>query len=75
MRIYFDSCCLQRPLDDQTQPTNTLIKELGIVDTIRFLNQFRAGAGNYTEERHQLFKGMSVKDIVGEIKAQQKVNA
>jgi predicted nucleic acid-binding protein len=20
MRIYFDSCCLQRPLDDQTQP-------------------------------------------------------
>ena len=20
MRIYFDTCCLQRPLDDQTQP-------------------------------------------------------
>jgi hypothetical protein len=65
-----------QPISEVTQrATNTLIKELGIVDTIRFLNQFRAGAGNYTEERHQLFKGMSVKDIVGEIKAQQKANA
>jgi hypothetical protein len=62
-----------QPISDITRlATNTLIKELGIVDTIRFLNQFRAGAGNYTIERRQLFKGMSVKDIVGEIKAQRK---
>jgi hypothetical protein len=65
-----------QPISDINQrATNTLIKELGIVDTIRFLNQFRAGTGNYTEERHLLFKGMSVKDIVGEIKAQRKENA
>ena len=62
-----------QPISDITRlATNTLIKELGIVDTIRFLNQFRAGAGNYTIERHLLFKDMSVKDIVGEIKAQRK---
>lgn len=64
-----------QPISDVNQrATNTLIKELGIVDTIRFLNQFRAGAGNYTEERHLLFKGMSVKQIVDEIKAQRQEN-
>lgn len=63
---------LFQPISDVTQrATNALIKEIGIVDTIRFLNQFRAGAGNYTIERDQLFKGMSVKDIVGAIKAQR----
>lgn len=62
-----------QPISDVTQrATNTLIKEIGIVDTIRFLNQFRAGAGNYTEERHLLFKNMSVKDIANEIKSLTK---
>jgi hypothetical protein len=51
--------------------THALIQELGIVDTIRFLNQFRAGSGNYTVDRKQLFEGMSVKDIVSEIKARR----
>lgn len=65
-----------QPISDVTQrATNALIKEIGVVDTIRFLNQFRAGAGNYTIERHQLFKGMSVKDIISEIKAQRKEKA
>lgn len=54
--------------------TSALIKEIGVVDTIRFLNQFRAGAGDYAVERDELFEGMSVKDITGEIKAQRKTN-
>jgi hypothetical protein len=66
---------LQPIFDVNLHATNALIKEIGVVDTIRFLNQFRAGTGNYTIERHQLFKGMSVKDIVSEIKAQRKKNA
>ncbi len=61
-----------QPLSEVTQrATNVLIKEIGVVDTIRFLNQFRVGAGNYTAEREQLFEGMSVRDIVREIKAQR----
>ncbi len=52
--------------------TNALIREIGVVDTIRFLNQFRAGTGNYTAERDQLFKGMSVKNIINEIKMRRK---
>ena len=55
--------------------TDTLIQEIGIVDTIRFLNQFRVGSGNYTVEREQLFEGMSVKDIVAEIKARRTGSA
>ena len=65
-----------QPISELThRATNTLIKEFGVVDTIRFLNQFRAGSGNYTMEREQLFQGMSVKDIVKEIKAQRRVKA
>lgn len=45
-----------------------LSKELGIVNTIRFLNQFSAGYGNYTEERATLFDDLSVDDIVAQIK-------
>ncbi len=59
-----------QPISEVSQrATNALIREIGVVDTIRFLNQFRAGSGDYTVERKVLFKGMSVKDIVNEIKA------
>jgi hypothetical protein len=48
-----------------------LIQELGIVDAMRFLNQLRAGNGDYTAEREQLFKGESVKSIAAGVKAQR----
>lgn len=50
---------------------HALIQELGVVDTMRFLNQFRAGSGNYTQERQQLFKELSTKDIIADIKARR----
>ncbi len=52
--------------------TETLIRELGIVDTIRFLSQFRVGCGDYTAEREQLYRGLSVKDIINDIKTQRE---
>jgi hypothetical protein len=65
-----------QPISQVTQrATNALIREIGVVDTIRFLNQFRTGSGNYTAERDQLFKGMAVKDIISDIKAQRKTGA
>ena len=45
-----------------------LSKEIGISNTIRFLNQFTTGHGNYTEERENMFAHMTLDDIVGEIK-------
>lgn len=52
--------------------TDALVKELGVVDTIRFLGQFRAGSGDYTAQREKLFQGVSVTDIVKEISARRK---
>ena len=50
---------------------HALVRELGVVDAMRFLHQFRAGSGNYTAERDQLFGDKSVKSIVAEIKARR----
>ncbi len=52
--------------------TNALVREVGIVNTLRFLNQFRIGGGDYTVERDQLFGDMLVKDIIHDIKAQRR---
>jgi hypothetical protein len=51
---------------------NALIQALGVTDTLRFLNQFRAGKGDYTSEREQLFQGESVKSILADIKSQRR---
>jgi len=52
-----------------------LYKEMGDVNTIRFINQFHAGYGNYTEERDRLFNNMTVDDIVAEIEHARKIEA
>jgi hypothetical protein len=65
-----------QPIAQLTQrATDALIKELGVVDTIRFLNQFRAGNGDYTAERERLFQGMTVAEIADQIRAQRKAGA
>lgn len=50
---------------------NILVQELGIIDTMRFLNQFGTGSGDYTAQREQLFKGESVKSVLADIKAKR----
>lgn len=64
-----------QPIADVTnRAKHALIQELGVIDTMRFLNQFRMGDGDYTVERESLFKNDSVKSIVADIKAQRKRN-
>jgi hypothetical protein len=53
------------------QAITLLSKELGVVDTIRFLNQFSAGYGNYTEEREALFQDLTLEDVLREIKGEK----
>jgi hypothetical protein len=61
------------PLHEISQrATSALVREIGVVDTIRFLSQFRPGAGNYVVDRDALFEGKSVTDIAAEIKAARK---
>jgi len=44
-----------------------LCKHIGVANTLRFINQFTTGYGNYTEERKELYADMSVDAIVAEI--------
>ena len=61
-----------KPLAEITQDAlKILYKEIGIVNTLRFVSQFTVGYGNYTEEREQLFGDMSLDDMVSEIKGRR----
>jgi hypothetical protein len=58
-----------KPLSELTrQAIDLLSKEMGIVDTVRFLNQFTTGYGNYTEEREALFKDLTLDEILATLK-------
>jgi len=52
--------------------TNVLFKELGVVDTIRFLNQFSVGQGDYTKEREEWLGNLSIDDAISQIKDHKK---
>ncbi len=45
-----------------------LSREIGLANTIRFINQFTTGMGNYTEERREMFANLTLDDIVSEMK-------
>jgi hypothetical protein len=61
-----------QPISELTnRAKQALVQELGVIDAMRFLNQFMPGNGDFTVEREQLFKGESVKSIVAGIKAKR----
>jgi hypothetical protein len=58
-----------KPLSEITRHAIDLLsKEMGIVDTVRFLNQFTTGYGDYTDERDALFKDMALDEILAAMK-------
>lgn len=58
-----------KPLTEITQQAIALLtKEIGIVDTVRFLNQFTTGYGDYTEEREALFADLTLDEILSALK-------
>lgn len=58
-----------RPFAEITaQAISVLCKEIGVVNTVRFINQFSVGYRDYTEEREQLFGRLTLGEIVNEIK-------
>jgi hypothetical protein len=64
-----------RPLSEVTQrATEILIREMGVADTLRFLNQFHVGSGDYVRERGDWLDGLSLEEIVSKIKAARKPN-
>ena len=53
------------------QATHILFKEMGVVDTIRFLNHFSVGRGDYTKERDKWLDDISMDDAIAQIKAEK----
>jgi len=51
--------------------THILFQQMGVVDTIRFLNQFSLGSGDYTQERKRWIDDLTIEDIVSDIKAKR----
>ena len=57
------------PLTEINQKaTHTLFQTLGVVDALRFFNQFTVGSGDYTKEREQWLGELTLDQIVEEIR-------
>jgi len=48
---------------------SALQKELGTVGAVYFLRQFGTGQGDYTAEREQLFEGITLDEIIQNVRA------
>jgi hypothetical protein len=58
-----------KPLNQIThEAIQVLYQEIGVVNTVRFLNQFTLGYGDYTAERDGPFADLTLDDILTEIK-------
>ena len=61
-----------KPLNQIThEAIQVLYQEIGVVNTVRFLNQFTLGYGDYTAERDALFVNLTLDDILTEIKLER----
>ena len=61
-----------KPLNQIThEAIQVLYQEIGLANTIRFLNQFALGYGDYTAERDALFADLALDDILTEIKLER----
>ncbi len=61
-----------RPLTEITQEAlHLLYQKLGIVNTVRFINQFSTGFGNYTEERRILLEDQTLDEVLADLHSYQ----
>jgi hypothetical protein len=64
---------LLKPLAGINQEAiRVLTREIGVANTLRFINQFTSGTGNYTEERREMHSGMEIDDLVAETQRRRK---
>jgi hypothetical protein len=52
--------------------TRILFEKMGVVDTIRFLNQFSIGQGDYTKDREKWLRDISLDDVIAQMKLEKK---
>jgi hypothetical protein len=56
------------PLEIRKKGLEALAQALGPVGMVRFLQQFGANKGDYTQERDRLLEGITMDDILAQIK-------
>lgn len=62
-----------RPVSEiSRRATHILFKEMGVVDIIRFFNQFSMGQGDYTKEREKWLGDISLDEAISQSKAQKE---
>jgi hypothetical protein len=62
-----------RPVSEiSRRATHILFKEMGVVDTVRFFNQFSMGQGDYTKEREKWLDDISLDEAISHIKSQRE---
>ena len=54
------------------QATHILFKEMGVVETIRFLNQFSVSRGDDTKDRSKWLDKITMDDAIAQIKSGKK---
>lgn len=60
------------PLAEVTSEAVALLcREIGVVNTVRFLNQYSSGYGEYVQERNIRFGDMTVAELAEEIRRSQ----
>ena len=59
------------PAQIRNRGLEALAKALGPVDMAYFLQQFDTGSGDYTRDRGQWLKDITIQDAAGEIKRQR----
>ena len=64
-----------RPLSEINEEAIRLLsKEMGAADTARFISQFTTGFGDYTEERKELFEGLTLEEAAREIREKKETH-
>jgi hypothetical protein len=62
-----------KPLAEVTHTApRVLCREIGLVDTMRFVGQFTVGYGDYTAERDELFRDMTLDAMLGAIEQRRE---
>jgi hypothetical protein len=64
--------CIHDTFDLQKRGFDALVRELGEIGAIAFLQLYDRGSGDYTKERHNYFKHMSVDDIANGVISRRK---
>ena len=60
--------------DINEQAIRLLVREMGAADAARFISQFTTGYGDYTKERKELFKDLTLEEVVQQIREGKSSN-